>query len=85
MRRVRTRWARPATHSASASWCGKVRGITGVPGSPGAYGWAGYAGTYFLIDPKEELVVLLLSQSTNPARTGNRRLLTQLVYQAIAD
>jgi len=60
-------------------------GITGVPGSPGAYGWAGYAGTYFLIDPKEELVVLLLSQSTNPARNRHRRLLTQLVYQAIAD
>jgi CubicO group peptidase (beta-lactamase class C family) len=60
-------------------------GITGVPGSPGAYGWAGYAGTYFLIDPKEELVALLLSQSTNPARNRHRRLLTQLVYQAIAD
>jgi hypothetical protein len=30
-------------------------------------------------------VVLLLSQSTNPARNRNRRLLTQLVYQAIAD
>jgi CubicO group peptidase (beta-lactamase class C family) len=60
-------------------------GITGVPGSPGAYGWGGYAGTYFLIDPKQELVVLMLSQSTNPARNRNRRLLTQLVYQAIAD
>ena len=29
-------------------------------GSEGEYGWYGYAGTYFWVDPKEELIGLLL-------------------------
>jgi CubicO group peptidase (beta-lactamase class C family) len=33
-----------------------------LPGSIGEYGWAGAAKTYFWIDPKEQLVGILMSQ-----------------------
>ena len=34
-----------------------------MDGSVGEYYWAGYAGTYFWVDPKEELVGVYLMQS----------------------
>jgi len=60
-------------------------GIAGVPGSAGEFMWAGYAGTYFWIDPKEELAVVYLTQAPSPIRAYYRRLMKQLVYQAIID
>jgi CubicO group peptidase (beta-lactamase class C family) len=60
-------------------------GIAAVPGSQGDYTWAGYAGTYFWVDPKEELAVVYMSQAPSPIRAHYRRLLRQLVYQAIVD
>ena len=41
-------------------------GIAGVPGSAGEFMWAGYAGTYFWVDPKEELVAVYMSQAPSP-------------------
>jgi CubicO group peptidase (beta-lactamase class C family) len=60
-------------------------GIAAVPGSQGDYMWAGYAGTYFWVDPKEELTVVYMSQAPSPIRAHYRRLIRQLVYQAIVD
>ncbi len=60
-------------------------GIAGVPGSAGEYMWAGYAGTFFWIDPKEQLVAVLMTQAPGPSRPYYRRELKQLVYQAIVD
>jgi CubicO group peptidase (beta-lactamase class C family) len=60
-------------------------GIAGVPGSAGEFMWAGYAGTYFWVDPKEELAVVFMSQAPSPIRAYYRRLLKQLVAQAIID
>jgi CubicO group peptidase (beta-lactamase class C family) len=60
-------------------------GIAAVPGSPGEYMWAGYAGTYFWIDPKEELVGIMMTQAPGPSRPYYRREIKQLVYQAITD
>lgn len=60
-------------------------GIAGLPGSAGDYTWAGYAGTYFWVDPAQDLVAVLMTQAPSPARAGYRRLLRQLVYQAIVD
>jgi CubicO group peptidase (beta-lactamase class C family) len=60
-------------------------GVAGVPGSPGEFMWAGYAGTYFWVDPKEELVAVFMSQAPSPARAYYRRLIKQLVYAAIVD
>jgi len=60
-------------------------GIAGVPGSAGEYTWGGFAGTYFWIDPKEELIGILMLQAPGPARVQYRKLFRQLVYQAIVD
>jgi CubicO group peptidase (beta-lactamase class C family) len=54
-----------------------------VPGSVGEFMWAGYAGTYFWIDPQEELVAVMMTQAPGPSRAYYRRLIRQLVYQAI--
>ena len=48
-------------------------GVAGVPGSAGEFMWAGYAGTYFWVDPKEELVAVYMSQAPSPSA----RLLSQ--------
>ena len=63
----------------------KEAGIDGVPGSPGEYMWAGYGGTYFWVDPKEELVGVLMTQAPGPSRAYYRRAFKQLVYQTIVD
>ena len=60
-------------------------GIAAVPGSQGEYMWGGYAGTYFWIDPKEELVGIMMTQAPGPSRQYYRREIKQLVYQAITD
>ena len=60
-------------------------GIAGVPGSAGEFMWAGYAGTYFWVDPKEEIVAVYMTQAPSPIRAYYRRLLKQLVYAAITD
>ena len=33
-----------------------------VPGSVGEFGWAGAAKTYYWVDPREELIGILMSQ-----------------------
>jgi CubicO group peptidase (beta-lactamase class C family) len=60
-------------------------GVAGVPGSPGEFMWAGYAGTYFWVDPKEELVGVYMSQAPSTVRAYYRRLVKQLVYAAIVN
>jgi CubicO group peptidase (beta-lactamase class C family) len=60
-------------------------GLAGVPGSQGEFMWAGYAGTFFWIDPKEQLVAVLMTQAPGPSRAYYRKELKQLVYQAIVD
>jgi CubicO group peptidase (beta-lactamase class C family) len=61
------------------------QGMAGVPGSAGEFMWAGYAGTYFWVDPREELVAVYMSQAPSPIRAYYRRLFKQLVYAAIVD
>ncbi len=58
---------------------------TGLPGSVGEITWAGTGGTYFLIDPKEQLVLVYLTQRPGASRAQYRRLIRQLAYQAIDD
>lgn len=59
------------------------QGIAAVPGSEGEFMWAGYAGTYFWVDPEEDLVGVLMTQAPGPSRAYYRRHIKQLVYQAI--
>jgi len=60
-------------------------GVAGVPGSAGEFMWAGYAGTYFWVDPKEEITAVMMMQAPSPIRPYFRRLFKQLVYGALED
>jgi CubicO group peptidase (beta-lactamase class C family) len=60
-------------------------GIAAVPGSQGEFMWGGYGGTYFWVDPKEGLAVVMMMQHAGPSRVFYRREIRQLVYQAIVD
>jgi len=60
-------------------------GTAGLPGSAGEYMWGGAGGTYFWVDPREELAVVFMSQGPFPSRVVYRRLVKQLVYAAIVD
>src|SRR5437764_7588011 len=60
----------------------KEQGRSPVPGSVGEYFWGGVTGTYFWIDPQEQLVVVLMLAA--PDRRLHYRYLTrQLVYAAL--
>ncbi len=61
----------------------KGDGIAGVPGSAGEFMWAGAAGTFFWVDPREDMVVVMMMQSPGPTRPYYRRLIKALVYQAM--
>jgi CubicO group peptidase (beta-lactamase class C family) len=58
-------------------------GLAGVPGSEGEFMWAGAGGTFFWIDPKEQLVAVYMAQTPGAIRGMYRRFIKQLVYQAI--
>ncbi len=60
-------------------------GIAAVPGSQGSFMWAGYAGTFFVVDPKEQLAIVMMMQAPGPNRAFFRRQILQLAYQAIVD
>lgn len=57
----------------------------GVLGSEGEYGWAGAATTVVWIDPKEEMICLLLPQFIPPGEYPIDRQFKVLAYQAIVD
>jgi CubicO group peptidase (beta-lactamase class C family) len=62
-----------------------VRTTTGnsvMPGSIGDFTWSGVAGTYFWIDPQEQLVAIWLMQAPEQ-RTHYRQLFRNLVYAAM--
>jgi CubicO group peptidase (beta-lactamase class C family) len=57
-------------------------GIASFSGSVGQFYWSGMAGTFFFIDPKEELFAVFMSQAPNQ-RDYTRTLVRNLVYAAI--
>jgi CubicO group peptidase (beta-lactamase class C family) len=60
-------------------------GIAGVPGRQGQFMWAGYGGTYFWVDPAEQLTAVFMSAAPSIARPAHRRLVQTLVHSAIVD
>jgi len=58
-------------------------GLAGVQGSPGEFMWAGAAGTFFWIDPKEQMAVVMMSQVPGPMRPYYRKMIKQLVSAAV--
>lgn len=61
-------------------------GESGLIGSAGAYGWAGGYNTYFRIDPKEELILMLfVQQALIPGEQELQFGFHNTVMQAIVD
>jgi CubicO group peptidase (beta-lactamase class C family) len=56
---------------------------TGSIGSKGEYNWAGAAGTTFWVDPREQMIGVLMIQTMLDLRKGVQ--FKQLAYQAIID
>lgn len=60
-------------------------GARGTPGSVGEFGWGGaYHSTYW-VDPKEQLVVVYLTQLRPAGKVDDHDKLRTLIYQAIVD
>ncbi len=60
-------------------------GNAAVAGSAGEFTWAGYAGTYFWAEPKDQVCAVYMTQAPSPVRAAYRRLMKNLVSQAITD
>lgn len=56
-----------------------------IIGSEGSYWWSGSGNTYFYIDPKEEMILILMSQFVPNYYYPVFKQLRVLSYQAIAD
>jgi CubicO group peptidase (beta-lactamase class C family) len=61
----------------------RADGMGGSIGSAGEFTWGGAYGTSFWVDPKEQLVVAVMSHAPASYRGSLRPLITALVYQAI--
>lgn len=57
----------------------------GSNGSVGEYGWDGLPGTYFFVDPKEELMLVYMQQIEQGADQVLRRKMRQIIYAALED
>jgi CubicO group peptidase (beta-lactamase class C family) len=57
--------------------------VTAGPGNIGEYGWDGSAGTIFWIDPAEQLVTVLMTQSAPANPDSLRQRFKTIVQQAI--
>ena len=62
----------------------KEAGRNPVPGSIGDFYWSGVHGTYFWIDPAEQLIGVLMLCAPE-VRRHYRALMRQLTYQALAE
>src|SRR5215207_1621031 len=64
----------------------KGGGVNSTIGSAGEYNWGGAGGTGFWIDPKEQLIAIVMTQTVpGPAQRMDRALFRHAVYQAITD
>jgi CubicO group peptidase (beta-lactamase class C family) len=61
-----------------------AQGMSPAPGSVGEFFWGGVTGTYFWIDPREQMVVVLMLQ-TPDQRLRYRYLARRLVYGAVTE
>lgn len=60
-------------------------GVAGMLGSAGDYYWSGVYGTYFWIDPSEQLTTVVMAAAPGLTRLRYRQLVRALVLQALVD
>jgi CubicO group peptidase (beta-lactamase class C family) len=60
-------------------------GVAGMLGSAGDYYWSGVYGTYFWIDPAEQLTTVVMAAAPGLMRLRYRQLVRALVLQALVD
>ena len=58
-------------------------GIAAMAGSAGDFYWSGVYGTYFWVDPREQLSVVFLAAAPGLIRLRYRQMLRNMVYQAL--
>lgn len=63
----------------------RTAGGSAYMGQPGAFGWSGVFGTFFWVDPTEELAVVLMSHVPGELRRRYRVIVNMLTYQALTD
>jgi CubicO group peptidase (beta-lactamase class C family) len=64
-----------------------VRTETGqnlLPGSTGSFYWTGAYGTTFFVDPKQQLIIIMMIQVPLPAGPFYRHDVRYLAYQALS-
>jgi CubicO group peptidase (beta-lactamase class C family) len=61
----------------------RQNGIAAMAGSAGDFYWSGVYGTYFWVDPKEEIVAVFMAAAPGAIRLRYRQLMRNLVYQAL--
>ncbi len=54
-------------------------------GSAGKYSWGGYFNTNYFVDPKEEIVAVLMKQTQGTTGDNSSSIFPQMIYQAIDD
>ena len=59
--------------------------VAQIIGTPGEFYWGGAASTAFFVDPKEELIMLFLTQLRPSSTYPIRRELRATVYSSIVD
>jgi CubicO group peptidase (beta-lactamase class C family) len=73
----------PAGHGFGLGFAVRThQGMAPFPGSPGQFFWSGMAGTFFWIDPTEDLFAVFMMQGPGQ-REYIRTLLRDLVYAAV--
>ena len=63
----------------------RADGVAALAGSAGDYYWSGVFGTYFWVDPAEELTTVFMAATPGPIRLRYRQLTRALVLQALVD
>ncbi len=58
-------------------------GIAALAGSKGDYYWSGVYGTYFWVDPAQDLACVFMAASPGMIRLRYRQMIRNLVYQAL--
>jgi CubicO group peptidase (beta-lactamase class C family) len=62
---------------------GTARSAGSRPGPVGIYRWSGYLGTYFWVDPTNQLIAMVWTQLSPGGRVPTEALLQHAVYEAL--